>query len=99
MIDIAVLAGGRSSEHEISQLSGSQVLQNLCLREWRIWPVYIDRDGYWSLPEQPFSLGDPDPFQSERMRKARPGVALEHLIESCGVGLVFPVLHGRFGED
>ncbi len=99
MIDIAVLAGGRSSEHEISQLSGFQVLQNLCLREWRLWPVYIDREGRWSLPEQPFSHGDADPFQLASKRRARPGVALEHLIESCGVGLVFPVLHGRHGED
>ena len=46
-MDIAVLAGGRSPEHDVSLRSAAQVLQNLDRTRWRVWPVYLDRDGGW----------------------------------------------------
>lgn len=98
-MNIAVLAGGRSAEHEISQLSGYQVLQNLCGREWRVWPVFIDRDGQWSVPDRPFSIGEDNPFDGSGACPLRPGAALVQLLDRCSVSLVFPVLHGRHGED
>ena len=99
MMDIAVLAGGRSLEHEISQLSGLQVVQNLCGRSWRVWPVFINRDGSWSAPDRPFDVCADNPFEGDDALMLRPGAALVHLLDHCSVSVVFPVLHGRHGED
>jgi D-alanine-D-alanine ligase len=101
MIDIAVLAGGCSPEHDISLQSGAQVLQHLDAERFRVWPVYIDRDGYWCVPETPGQLAGSDQamgFPTSGLRALRPGAALDFLLEQ-GLQVVFPALHGPFGED
>lgn len=92
MIDLAVLAGGRSPEHDISLQSGAQVLEHLDRSRWRPWPVFIDRAGSWHVPDQPGDGLDPD------APGLRPGAGLDLLLDR-GVQLAFPVLHGPFGED
>lgn len=95
---VAVLAGGRSPEHDISLQSGSQVLQNLGPR-WRRWPVLLDRDGQW-WPAGSAVEGDAaDGFRWSSMRPMTPGGAMQFLVQEADVDVVFPVLHGPFGED
>ncbi len=98
-IDVVVLVGGRSAEHEVSLASGHSVLQHLDPDRWRAWPVLIGRDGRWHLPdldapmavrEFPLSVAD-----SGRM----PAAGLAHLLEALGSFVVFPALHGVDGED
>ena len=78
---VAVIMGGPSSEHEISQLSGAQVVQALRGR-FSVVVVEIGRDGVWSLD------GETAPSL---------GIALDRLQAAADV--VFPALHGAFGED
>ncbi len=100
-MDIAVLAGGRSPEHDVSLRSAEQVLAHLDRRKWRVWPVWLDRDGGWWPRRQPIASGESwqhgDPETSHG--PLRPGAALDWLLDRAGVELVFPVLHGPNGED
>lgn len=48
-IKIAVLMGGKSSEHEISLLSGQQVVTNLDQKKYEIVPIVISKNGNWKL--------------------------------------------------
>lgn len=55
MITVAVLRGGASSEHEISLLSGANVLRNLDTHRYRILDVFIDKEGVWHVRGIPMS--------------------------------------------
>jgi D-alanine-D-alanine ligase len=76
---VAVLAGGRSSEHEVSLSSGAAVRDGLLAAGHRVIWIEIGRDGAWRGDDEPLSV--------------TPGAGL------LGVDVVFPVLHGPFGED
>jgi D-alanine-D-alanine ligase len=100
-MDVAVLAGGRSPEHEVSLASADQVFLHLDRDRWRVWPVWLDRDGAWWPDRKPLPRG-------ARWRPGaaaaagtgmRPGAALDFLLDVAHVKVVLPVLHGPFGED
>jgi len=76
---VAVLAGGRSSEHDVSLSSGEAVRAGLSSAGHEVVWVEIGRDGVWRRDGQPLSF--------------TPGGGL------LGADVVFPVLHGPFGED
>ena len=76
---VAVLAGGRSSEHEVSLASGTSVGAGLSAAGYAVEMIEVDRDGVWRCDDREVSLA--------------PGRGLP------GADVVFPVLHGPFGED
>jgi len=76
---VAVLSGGRSSEHEISLESGASVAAGLREAGHDVVPVLLERDGRWTHDE------------SEVPLRAGGGM--------LDADVVFPVLHGPFGED
>ena len=76
---VAVLAGGRSSEHEVSLNSAASVRDGVAAAGHEVLPVTIERSGAWMYEGAELSL--------------RPGGGL------LGADVVFPVLHGPFGED
>ncbi len=78
-LEVAVLAGGRSSEHEVSLSSGAAVRAGLHAAGHRVVAVEIGRDGVWRADGETLSF--------------TPGTGL------LGVDVVFPVLHGPYGED
>ena len=101
MIDVAVLAGGRSPEHDVSLASVRQVFHNLDRARWRPWPVYLARDGGWYPARAPLAAGaiwDPQDLAASAGRM-RPGAALDWLLDHARVQVVLPVLHGPYGED
>jgi len=88
---IAVLSGGRSSEHEISVASARSVVAALTERGADVVSIEIGREGTWELTTD--TAGTPGTALEPRLPD-RPVVAA--LAE---VDVVFPVLHGPFGED
>lgn len=78
-LTVAVLAGGRSSEHEVSLRSGRAVADGLSAAGHRVIEVTLERDGRWRREDQELAL--------------RAGRGL------LGADVVFPALHGRWGED
>ena len=89
-VRVAVLLGGRSSEHEISLASARSVLDALDPERYETVTVEIGRDGRWELGSgaDNGSVAETLPVPTAKV----PATLGE-------VDVVFPVLHGPFGED
>ena len=85
---VAVLAGGRSSEHEISLASARSVLESLDPARYDVVTVAIGRDGRWELGSGDGSIAETLPV---------PASSAPATLGS--VDVVLPILHGPFGED
>jgi len=85
---VAVLLGGRSSEHEISLASARSVIDALDPERYDTVTVEIGRDGRWELGTGNGSVAETLPVPTSKV----PATLGE-------VDVVFPVLHGPFGED
>jgi D-alanine-D-alanine ligase len=94
-IRVAVVMGGRSSEHAISLASAKSVLENLDPDRYETTTVAIGRDGRWRLGH-----GNPEPLQAGSPAETLP-VPTEASVPAtlAEVDVVLPVLHGPFGED
>jgi D-alanine-D-alanine ligase len=94
---VALLAGGRSSEHDISLLSARSVLEALDPERYEVVNVAIGRDGRWQIESgvRP-QLGSDPASVAETLPVPAEGVTLAAL---GAVGVVLPILHGPFGED
>jgi D-alanine-D-alanine ligase len=95
---IAVVLGGRSSEHEISLASAQSVIDALSADGNEVVTVAIDREGQWKL-----GMGSIRHERSSRgeLRSSLPDrlPGREVATTLADVDVVFPVLHGPFGED
>ncbi len=93
---LGVIFGGMSTEHDISVVSGSSVLKNLNKEKYDITPIYIDENGDW------FKY-DKDINEIEIMKVGEQPKELSKLTDPMAViksmDVVFPVLHGLYGED
>jgi D-alanine-D-alanine ligase len=83
-----VLAGGRSSEHDISLASARSVLESLDPDRYDVVTVAIGRDGRWELGTGGGSVAETLPVPAANA----PATLGE-------VDVVLPILHGPFGED
>lgn len=92
---IAVITGGRSSEHEISVASARSVAGALAAVGWEVVTVEIDRDGSWALGTGLAAELEPPDRSGGLARLPDPSVSGA----LAGVDVVFPVLHGPHGED
>jgi D-alanine-D-alanine ligase len=109
-IRVAVLFGGRSAEHEISCISARSVIDALDLDRHEVIPIGITREGRWHLLPGPPALPSETGAMPEVTDTSGP---IAELVEGNGVSrelvagdgrrtqvdVVFPVLHGPFGED
>jgi len=95
-IRVAVVAGGRSSEHEISLASARSVLAALDPARYETTTIAIDREGRWALEPGLQTIAD----ESVTVTQSLPVLADSKPAEALGrVDVVLPVLHGPFGED
>ncbi len=106
---IAVIFGGCSSEHEVSRLSATSVINNLPKDKYEPVLVGITKDGRWYLFSGPVEEIADGRWEKNPLNKpaflspdrGAGGIAVggENGFEIIGVDCVFPVLHGRNGED
>jgi D-alanine-D-alanine ligase len=87
-VRVAILAGGRSSEHDISLASARSVLESLDPEGYEVVTVAIGRDGRWEL-----GTGDGSVAETLPVPTANAPATLG------SVDVVLPILHGPFGED
>lgn len=110
---IAVLFGGRSGEHEVSLVSAKSVLSALDIEKYAITQIGITKDGVWLTGENVLEAMSKEQIEDENLKQvviipdqyhnriweiqmdSSPWM-LKSLAE---VDVVFPVLHGTFGED
>ena len=94
---IAVLFGGRSGEHEVSIRSAASVISAIDRDQYDVVPVAITKQGRWLPPAESVRLLPPE---ANEALSTDTTVALSQEPGSVsGVDVVFPVLHGTFGED
>jgi D-alanine-D-alanine ligase len=98
---VGVIFGGRSGEHEVSIRTARAIVEAIDRRKFDVVPIAITKEGKWLAPSQsaqllPASVHDLLP---SRTHTATGEIAL--LGDSTGekVDVVFPALHGPFGED
>ena len=92
---VAVIAGGRSSEHEISVESARSVISGLDPDRYDVKAIEIHRDGRWELgPGDARELGRP---VAETLPVPTGDPRSRRLLGQ--VDVVLPILHGPFGED
>jgi len=88
-LTLAVLYGGRSGEHEVSCISARSVVRAADPDRFSVVEVFIGQDGRWWVDGQPVWL------RLDRVGKAVLVAGGQEIV--CDV--VFPVLHGTYGED
>jgi len=108
---IGVIFGGRSGEHDVSLMSARSVLSVLDPQKYQVTQIGITRQGQWltgenvlqALLDESFSnlhqaalLPDPTLSGLHQIRPADAGFSMQRLTD---LDVVFPVLHGTFGED
>ena len=98
-IRVGVIYGGRSGEHEVSIASAASIFKHLDKTKYEAVPLRIEKDGRWVLAGQvPTALSAADVLkegQPESLQTVEPVRA----VGGSGIDVVFPVLHGPYGED
>ena len=104
---VALLFGGRSAEHDVSLMSAANVYRALDPARYEVVPIAVARTGAWmlcALQDGQFPTRVPDdgplitllPGGGGRLVVASTDITIE---APAPVDLIFPVLHGPFGED
>ncbi|MCP4539051.1 MAG: D-alanine--D-alanine ligase [Chloroflexi bacterium] len=110
-IRVGVIFGGRSGEHEVSLASAQSVMNAIDETKYEVVPIGITKDGRWIASGNPMKalksgdatvsgpaalLGDPSRRGLMRLQDTERAVEATQLAE---LDVVFPVLHGTYGED
>jgi len=114
-IRIGLIFGGRSGEHEVSLASAESVMANLDRDKYEIVPIGITKEGSWLLGTEPRTLRAAEPNATHdtgletttavtltgdpRLRRLIPVENGEELGNRGALDVIFPVLHGPYGED
>ena len=90
-IKIGVIFGGMSTENEVSCISGASVIKHLNKEKYNVFPIYIDKIGNW------YKVKLEDVEKSEELENKE---HIENITEYLKqMDVIFPVLHGLYGED
>lgn len=92
-IKVGVIFGGMSTEHDVSIVSGTSIAKNIDKNKYEVLPIYIDSNGNWfecfNISKK-YEVGD----KIENTSK------IDNLMEYLKkLDVIFPVLHGLYGED
>ncbi|MCJ7691777.1 MAG: D-alanine--D-alanine ligase [Clostridiaceae bacterium] len=93
---IAVLFGGQSTEHEVSRSSATSVLKNIDRSKYEIYPIGITKEGLWFKYTGNLDNIESGEWEKDEAYKISEG---QNIIFNKEVDVVFPVMHGLFGED
>lgn len=90
-IKLGVVFGGMSTENEVSCISGASVIKHLNKEKYNVFPIYIDKIGNW------YKVKLEDVEKSEELENKE---HIENITEYLKqMDVIFPVLHGLYGED
>ena len=90
---VGIIFGGMSTENKVSAVSGTSVLKNLNKEKYELYPIFISEDGKW------YEYGETDE-QMDLESNANINEEIQNVCEYLRkLDVVFPVLHGLYGED
>jgi len=96
---LALLFGGRSGEHEVSVVSARSVARALDPGRYDLVPMAIDRHGWWADPGAARAVLECSGDRADQAQAFTGSQRLDRRLLDGSVDVVFPVLHGPFGED
>jgi D-alanine-D-alanine ligase len=111
---VGVVFGGRSGEHEVSVMSARSVIDGLDPEKYEVVPVAITRDGQWLAPAAARRALQAGVVEAAVLATVGGGSAPETADESLAIcpgrskgavmglpqlDVIFPVIHGTYGED
>jgi hypothetical protein len=103
---VGVIFGGRSGEHEVSLASAASVIRALDPDKYEAVPIGITKDGRWlagtsaqKMLGEVLKCGEPVWLPPDPTAAALVPIAHSEQHPKVAVDVVFPVLHGTFGED
>lgn len=102
-LNLVVVFGGRSAEHDVSCVTAAHVLRAVDRTRYDVTAIGIDRNGSWHLAEGAMAALDSGPDQlPERLEPDGLPVSSAPVLmaaASTGTTVVLPLLHGPMGED
>lgn len=108
-IRVGVIFGGRSGEHEVSLQSARSVMAALDPEKYTVAPIGIDKNGRWLTGDPMAALAEgaasqpatllPEPGTSALMQLETNEASQTQLSPVTALDVIFPVLHGPYGED
>jgi len=96
---VGVIYGGRSGEHEVSVASATSIFQHLDRTRYEPVPIHIDKGGRWILAGQAPGALPPAAVLEHRTTEVPQPLEPSAAVSGSGLDVVFPVLHGPYGED
>src|SRR6202453_4083355 len=106
---VGILFGGRSGEHEVSLLSANSILKAIDQSKYEVIPIGISKQGQWltSTEAQRLLAGNTKPapvlLKSSKTKSIQLSASADLTQHSTSLAqtldVIFPVLHGTFGED
>ena len=107
LTNVAVICGGKSSEHQVSLISAKNIISQLDPNKYRVITIAVEHDGTWRFSQNDEWLIGQN-VNDAKINSDKPEVDLikgGHLIEKKTARLVekidvaFPIIHGTTGED
>ena len=95
-IKVGVIFGGMSTEHDVSNVSGTSVIKNLNKEKYDIFPIYIDEFGNWFKYTKSINEIEILEIGSQPQELEQIDNKIKYLED---LDVIFPVLHGLYGED
>ena len=111
-INVALIFGGRSTEHEISIISAQSIAANINTEQYRVIPIYITHDGSWlceGIAQDILNLDLAALLRASSLEAV--SSTLKNMVQKAaqkpfdydfrasGIEVAFLALHGTFGED
>ena len=91
-IKLGLIFGGMSTENEVSVMSANSILKNLDKSKYDIFPIYISKSGEWYQYDNLENIEISEDMH--HMKK------IENIMKNLqNLDVLFPVLHGLYGED
>jgi len=111
-LNLGLLFGGRSGEHEVSLQSAKSIAGAVDRNKYNLFLIALDKQGDWYLAnEYDYLLNEDDPAKIALNPKSLKQVAIipsqgsnelvfrKNCKTICSLDVVFPIIHGTFGED
>lgn len=97
---VGIIFGGRSGEHEVSVTSAASIFKHIDRGKYEPIPIRIEKDGSWSFPHnEPTASNVAQAIEQARAAGRDTTTTSDPALGALKLDVVFPVLHGPYGED
>ena len=94
-LNVALLFGGKTAEHDVSILSARSIREAASPERFNVIPMAIARDGRFVAPHRSARVLD----GTEKAIEGDPQFSFESWLRGARIDIVFPIIHGTYGED